>query len=164
MAPRPPKTSRRVIPDGVKTRIIAHIVAGAGVQEACSREGVHRQRFWEWKTKDPAFAELLEEAGLALSTALVEEAVLEALARARALTPRAIERIERGLAITHVNKAMVVDKAVKTVAVPDDSIAAEIALKFLKVIQEFTPRAEVEHSGVVTLEQRLAELDEKETP
>lgn len=157
---KPPK--RRIHPASVKAEIIAHLVSGMGVVEAAQAVGIPRQRIPEWRQKDPEFQRMLEEAGLILSQELVDAAVMLAVAKARDLTPVAVERIAKGLGITHISKALAVPQGgkdgsvVEIVEVPDDSVAAEIGLKFLRFIQEFNPRQQVEVSG--TLESRLAEL------
>lgn len=152
-----------MIPAAKKAEVVANLVGGCGVKEAAERAGIHRQRVPEWIAKqDSEFLELLDRAGYGLAEVVVDEAVAAALAAARNLTPKAVERIQRGLAITHVNKALSVPQgdgmsSVEIVAVPDEGVAAEIALKFLRFIQEFNPKTQVEHSGHVTLAERLEE-------
>jgi hypothetical protein len=133
-----------------------------GVVEAAESEGIDRRRVWDWRQSDSVFQDMLDDAFLLLSEELVNDAVAMALARARSLTPKALDRIEKGLNITHVAKAMTVSlpakqgSKVEIVDVPDDRAAAEIALQFLRHIQEFQPKQEMEHSGVVRLEDRIA--------
>jgi hypothetical protein len=133
MAKSAPPTKRRIIPPTINAEVIAHLLAGCGPKEAAERAGIYRQRIWEWRRQDAEFQAMLEEAGMALSTAMVDEAVAEAVARIRTLAPWAVIAIEASVAKGNIKAAGLV----------------------LRYIQEMQPKSEVQVTG---LEERLAAI------
>jgi transcriptional regulator with XRE-family HTH domain len=147
-APTPNKKQGR---PGDVARLVAvgALAEGLSVQEAADRAGITRQTLWEWRTKDPDFQRLEQEALEEVARTVVAMGVFRAQVSLKELAPLAVGRLRELLA-----KGLQEDEEPA-----DDQIILRAAEAVLKRLPEFASRAALEVNVTGELTARLGELD-----